>query len=168
MDVGKQFAQYLLQGKVASTSRTSQATHLQPDKDVFISVMESWFDILCSCKQVDSLKECTSTAIDVFADWKRDILYCTAKLLINNQLFEDSIDFLRMALTCTDSHAVEPSELDIQEDLEQVFNRCIPRWHFRMINDALRNRSFFNAIKKAIAGGHSSVVDIGAGSGILR
>ena len=168
MDIGKQFAQYLLQGKVAATSRTSQATHLQPNKEDFISVMESWFDILCSWNQVDSLKECTSTAIDVFPDWKRDILYCTAKLLINNQLYEDSIDFLRMALSCNESRATEPSDLDIQEDLEQVFNRCIPRWHFRMINDISRNRSFFNAIKKAIADGYCSVVDIGAGSGILR
>ena len=168
MDVGKQFAEYLLRGKVAIANSTSQLTHLRPNKEDFISVMESWFDVLCSCSQVEGIKECAATAIDVFAEWKRDISYSTAKQLATSQFCEDAIDFFKLALDCNDCQATEPSNYDIIEDMEQIFNRCIPRWHFRMINDISRNRSFFHAIKKAVTDGHSNIIDIGSGSGILR
>ena len=168
MDAGKQFAQYLMLGKITSVNQSSQNTFVLPSKEEFISVMDTWFTTLCSCNQIDGLKECTRTATDIFIDWKRDILYFTAKLLLNSHLCEDAIDFFRMALVCNNGDSYDPSDLDIEEDIEQAVNRCIPRWHFRMINDISRNRGFYHAVKKALDDGYSNVVDIGAGSGILR
>ena len=171
MDVGKQFAQYLYHGKIAATSNASPASCTKPRKEEFIALMEAWFDILCECNQFDGLKDCAATAVDIFADWTKDILYATAKLLMRNQLHEEAIKFFKLALTsCVPDRplAMDCSDFDIQEDLEQAYNKCIPRWHFRMINDISRNRGFCNAIEKAINVGCSSVVDIGAGSGILR
>jgi len=60
--------------------------------------------------------------------------------------------------------------------LENVDNACsslVERWHFRMLNDTVRNSAFHRAITSALDGliatrGDVVVLDIGTGSGILR
>lgn len=43
----------------------------------------------------------------------------------------------------------------------------IPRWHFRMLNDKIRNTAYCLAIRKCIDSKYNDIVDIGTGSGIL-
>ena len=175
MEIGRRFAQYLLEGKIASENNLHRTpSSIEINKDEFISLMDSWFELLCACNRIESVRECAATAVDVFKDWNKDIYHCTGKILLKHQMHNEAIKFIKMALDCVDKCswpnecAEVASVLDIREDLEQAFNRCIPRWHFRMINDISRNRAFFKAIENAVVGGCSNVVDIGAGSGILR
>lgn len=44
----------------------------------------------------------------------------------------------------------------------------VDRWHFPMVNDQRRNEAFKCAIEKNVQRGVTSVLDIGAGSALLR
>jgi type II protein arginine methyltransferase len=52
--------------------------------------------------------------------------------------------------------------------LENIKSSAIARWHYIMINDIKRNSVFKTAIHRAIESGFNTVLDIGAGSGLLR
>ena len=43
----------------------------------------------------------------------------------------------------------------------------LERWHFRMLNDEMRNNAFKKAIQRKIDEGYDRVLDIGTGSGLL-
>lgn len=53
------------------------------------------------------------------------------------------------------------------QNLDNVKNQLVERWHFRMLNDVHRNAVYRNAIGTAIANGRSKVLDIGTGTGLL-
>lgn len=50
--------------------------------------------------------------------------------------------------------------------LSREYRRNVPRWHFAMLNDELRNRAFADAIARA-GMEDGLVLDIGSGSGLL-
>ena len=52
--------------------------------------------------------------------------------------------------------------------MENLKNALVERWHFIMLNDFERNQAYKMAIKKAVEAGYSSVLDIGAGTGLFR
>lgn len=56
--------------------------------------------------------------------------------------------------------------LPTQKHLLTVNLMQVPRWHFRMLNDKVRNSVYKKAIQKAVKN-HDTVVDIGAGCGLL-
>ena len=64
--------------------------------------------------------------------------------------------------------------LKAQENLDNACSSLVERWHFRMLNDKMRNSAFHRAITLAVdsvemtSGGQLVVLDIGTGSGILR
>ena len=63
--------------------------------------------------------------------------------------------------------------LKAQENLDNASSSLVERWHFRMINDSVRNVAFHRAISAALdnleeTSGDLVVLDIGTGSGILR
>ena len=69
-----------------------------------------------------------------------------------------------------------PLPLDAAVDgLNSLVGTLVPRWHFRMLNDATRNAKFADAIVKAVRrwkrkkreGKPLRVLDIGAGTGLL-
>ena len=52
--------------------------------------------------------------------------------------------------------------------LENLAASLLPRWHFPMLNDVDRNRSYEAGIEAAIReGGGKTVLDLGAGTGLL-
>ena len=64
---------------------------------------------------------------------------------------------------------LNPFYVSAQESLDNVCGHLVERWHYRMLNDTLRNQQYSNAIHRAIVyGGHRSVLDIGTGTAILR
>ncbi|ATB42900.1 SAM-dependent methyltransferase [Cystobacter fuscus] len=50
--------------------------------------------------------------------------------------------------------------------INRVYRRMIPRWHFAMLNDTERNRTFHEALRAQVAPGQL-VLDVGTGSGLL-
>ena len=63
---------------------------------------------------------------------------------------------------------VDPDFLAARSNLENMCCHLVERWHFRMLNDQRRNESFQSAIHQAIKEGFDTVLDIGAGTGLLR
>ncbi|KAF6027007.1 PRMT9 [Bugula neritina] len=53
------------------------------------------------------------------------------------------------------------------ENVDNLKCRVVDRWHFRMLNDQLRNKAFYKAIRHASTLGFTNVLDIGCGSSLL-
>ena len=83
----------------------------------------------------------------------------------------------RNAIACFEAAlALEPGHAAAAESLESLRSFAAERWHFRMLNDRERNSEYDRAIGRAVtrlrarnaaAGQPVTVLDIGAGTGIL-
>ncbi|BAY78024.1 type 12 methyltransferase [Nostoc linckia NIES-25] len=62
--------------------------------------------------------------------------------------------------------AFDKSKINLHLGFSQVYRKLIPRWHFAMLNDVERNKAFEAAIKHVVRP-NCTVLDIGAGSGLL-
>lgn len=63
---------------------------------------------------------------------------------------------------------LKPDFLAARENLENICSHLVERWHFRMLNDIGRNKAYKAALQKAVRDGYDNILDIGAGTGILR
>ena len=75
---------------------------------------------------------------------------------------EEAAAYIRRALI------INPDYLAARENLENICSHLVERWHFRMLNDKKRNKGYKDAIRTAVSKGYDNVLDIGAGTGILR
>ena len=68
------------------------------------------------------------------------------------------------------AEACNPGFLPARRNFQGSCNLLVERWHFRMLNDMVRNDAYRAAIIRKVLqqGADSSVLDIGAGTGILR
>ena len=64
------------------------------------------------------------------------------------------------------AQALRPGDLKIQAFLRELYTSQVRPWHFRMMNDAARNRAYDAAIRRAV-GPTTHVLEIGTGSGLL-
>ncbi|NJK35335.1 MAG: tetratricopeptide repeat protein [Oscillatoriales cyanobacterium SM2_2_1] len=64
------------------------------------------------------------------------------------------------------AYTLNPQLIGLDENLNRIYLRCVPRWHFPMMNDEKRNHAYDQALRKAIRP-DSHVLDIGSGSGLL-
>lgn len=67
-----------------------------------------------------------------------------------------------------DAAARYNNSLKIKEILERVSYCAVDRWHFKMLNDAQRNKAYRDAIVRALGQDVKLVLDIGCGTGLLR
>lgn len=75
---------------------------------------------------------------------------------------DEAACFLRRSLK------LDPDYLGARENLENVCGHLVERWHFRMLNDRVRNEAYRGAITAAVKAGYDTVLDIGTGTGLLR
>ncbi|MBS0269661.1 MAG: tetratricopeptide repeat protein [Proteobacteria bacterium] len=64
---------------------------------------------------------------------------------------------------------IQPGNPLVEHQIRRVSSALVPFWHIPMLNDQARNDAFEKAIQQAISahGSDASVLDIGAGSGLL-
>jgi predicted RNA methylase len=83
----------------------------------------------------------------------------------------NALEFYRKALKLSSEN-----NLQALESYENLLNLSIERWHYRMVNDRVRNSAYSRAIKKKLevlrekCGGDKNsikVLDVGAGTGLL-
>jgi len=81
----------------------------------------------------------------------------------------ESLDYFRQALVLSSNF------LRAQENLDNACGKVAERWHFRMLNDVIRNLAFRSAIDSAFeqltpttVDKKHVVLDIGTGAGLLR
>lgn len=76
----------------------------------------------------------------------------------------EACSYFRRAVACN------PGFLPARRNFQGTCNLLVERWHFRMLNDIVRNDAYRAAIFRRLLqqGSDLSVLDIGAGTGILR
>jgi Ribosomal protein L11 methyltransferase (PrmA) len=79
---------------------------------------------------------------------------------LENKQFADALDCFDLAL------CLEAENPKAQRGRNQAYCQIIPRWHFEMLNDELRNSAFEKALANAITD-ETIVLDIGSGTGLL-
>ncbi|KAF5305905.1 hypothetical protein FQR65_LT07516 [Abscondita terminalis] len=65
------------------------------------------------------------------------------------------------------AYASNPDLLIIEKNITTAKLNILPRWHFRMLNDARRNGAYKTAIASTITVEFNKVLDIGTGCGLL-
>lgn len=126
----------------------------------FIIALRHWTDILERHGELDKLAVCLQEALKLYPR-SENILVNTGANLIKVGFTDEAASCFRRALQ------VNPGSIRAKENLENVANLLVERWHFRMLNDKKRNLSYKQAISKAIGQGHDVILDIGSGTGIL-
>lgn len=61
---------------------------------------------------------------------------------------------------------ISPTNASVEKNINSVKNLLVARWHFRMLNDNLRNESYRQAIHQVITQ-KDRVLDVGTGTGLL-
>lgn len=76
----------------------------------------------------------------------------------------EACSYFQRAIKCN------PGFLPARRNLQGSYNLLVERWHFRMLNDSVRNDAYRAAITRRVLqqGPGSSVLDIGTGTGVLR
>ncbi|XP_001376690.1 protein arginine N-methyltransferase 9 isoform X2 [Monodelphis domestica] len=152
-DFGTAYAHYLLV--------LSLAPELRDDvKETFQYTLLKWAEELYSLNRVQDLFGCYEHALELFPD---DEVICNS---IGEHLFrmgfrDEAAGYFHKAVK------LNPDYTDAKENFYRVANWLVERWHFIMLNDTKRNMTYNSAIQKVVRLGCKTVLDIGAGTGIL-
>ncbi|XP_068961588.1 protein arginine N-methyltransferase 9 isoform X2 [Petaurus breviceps papuanus] len=152
-DFGTAYAHYLLV--------LSLAPELRDDvKETFQYTLLKWAAELDSLNRVQDLFGCYEQALELFPD---DEVICNS---IGEHLFrmgfrDEAAGYFHKAVK------LNPDYTDAKENFYRVANWLVERWHFIMLNDIKRNMTYHSAIQKVVRLGCKTVLDIGAGTGIL-
>ncbi|PFX28724.1 putative protein arginine N-methyltransferase 9 [Stylophora pistillata] len=126
----------------------------------FILALRKWLEILESRGELDKMIICLREALKLYPQ-SEIVLINTGANLVKLGFTDEAASCFRRALH------LNPTSIRAKENLENVANLLVERWHFRMLNDKKRNVAYKQAIAKAIGQGHDVVLDIGSGTGIL-
>uniref|UniRef100_A0A8D1M0Y6 Protein arginine N-methyltransferase 9 n=1 Tax=Sus scrofa TaxID=9823 RepID=A0A8D1M0Y6_PIG len=152
-DFGTAYAHYLLV--------LSLAPELKDDvKETFQYTLFRWAEELDALSRTQDLLGCYEQAMELFPD---DEVICNSmgEHLFRMGFRDEAAGYFRKAVK------LNPDFSDAKENFYRVANWLVERWHFIMLNDTKRNTIYNAAIQKAVCLGSKSVLDIGAGTGIL-
>ncbi|XP_075399832.1 protein arginine N-methyltransferase 9 [Tenrec ecaudatus] len=152
-DFGTAYAHYLLV--------LSLAPELKDDlKETFQYTLFKWAEELYALSRVQDLLGCYEQALELFPD---DEVICNSmgEHLFRMGFRDEAAGYFHKAVK------LNPDFNDAKENFYRVANWLVERWHFIMLNDTKRNVTYNAAIHKAVHAGYKSVLDIGAGTGIL-
>ncbi|XP_043340847.1 protein arginine N-methyltransferase 9 [Cervus canadensis] len=152
-DFGTAYAHYLLV--------LSLAPELKDDvKETFQYTLFRWAEELDALSRTQDLLGCYEQALELFPD---DEVICNSmgEHLFRMGFRDEAAGYFHKAVK------LNPDFNDAKENFYRVANWLVERWHFIMLNDTKRNTIYNAAIQKAVCSGSKSVLDIGAGTGIL-
>nr|XP_008265598.2 protein arginine N-methyltransferase 9 [Oryctolagus cuniculus] len=152
-DFGTAYAHYLLV--------LSLAPELKDDvKETFQYTLFRWAEELHALSRIQDLLGCYEQALELFPD---DEVICNSmgEHLFRMGFRDEAAGYFHKAVK------LNPDFNDAKENFYRVANWLVERWHFIMLNDTKRNMVYNAAIQKAVTSGSKSVLDIGAGTGIL-
>ncbi|XP_014667348.1 PREDICTED: putative protein arginine N-methyltransferase 9 [Priapulus caudatus] len=151
---GRGFAHYLV---VLQLSPDSQKHEV---KDEFVWCLQTWTNQLAQAERYDDMFKAFEQAVEIYPECE-DVYYTMALQLYHLGFFGEAALHLQKAIYINRHHVAA------KETLQNLCSHLVERWHFRMLNDQWRNTAFKNAIVTAVAQGHTSVLDIGAGTALL-
>ncbi|XP_029091842.1 protein arginine N-methyltransferase 9 isoform X2 [Monodon monoceros] len=153
-DFGTAYAHYLLVLSLAPELKDVV-------KETFQYTLFRWAEELDALSRTQDLLGCYEQALELFPD---DEVICNSmgEHLFRMGFRDEAAGYFRKAVK------LNPDFSDAKENFYRVANWLVERWHFLMLNDTRRNMIYNAAIQKAVRLGSRSVLDIGAGTGILR
>ncbi|XP_018898444.2 LOW QUALITY PROTEIN: protein arginine N-methyltransferase 9 [Bemisia tabaci] len=129
-------------------------------RDIYLACLYTWCDKLESEEKLSELFVCYEQAISSYGD-SVDVHFSLANQLNRLGHIKEAAKFYKKCLVLDSNHI--PSF----HNLAGVYNKLVERWHFRMLNDKVRNCAYKQAIARKIAEGHLEILDIGTGTGLL-
>lgn len=152
-DYGTAFVHYLLALNLAPALRDFA-------NESFRFTLFKWADELDSIGRIQDLFDCYEQAMELFPV-DEVIVNSMGEHLFRMGFRDEAAGHFYKALK------LRPDFPEAKENFYRVANWLVERWHFLMLNDHGRNHKYQLAIKEAVEGGCSSVLDIGTGTGIL-
>uniref|UniRef100_A0A673I4X0 Protein arginine N-methyltransferase 9 n=1 Tax=Sinocyclocheilus rhinocerous TaxID=307959 RepID=A0A673I4X0_9TELE len=152
-DYGTAFVHYLLVLNLAPALKDFA-------NESFRFTLFKWTDELDSLGRIQDLFNCYEQAMELFPV-DEVIVNSMGEHLFRMGFRDEAAGHFYKALK------LRPDFPEAKENFYRVANWLVERWHFLMLNDHGRNHKYQLAIKKAVEGGCSSVLDIGTGTGIL-
>uniref|UniRef100_K7FWB3 Protein arginine methyltransferase 9 n=1 Tax=Pelodiscus sinensis TaxID=13735 RepID=K7FWB3_PELSI len=152
-DFGTAYAHYLLV--------LNLAPELKSDiRETFQFTLFKWAEELASLARIQDLFNCYEQALELFPN---DEVICNSmgEHLFRMGFRDEAAGYFHKALK------LNPDFADAKENFYRVANWLVERWHFIMLNDINRNLIYQKAIEKVVHSGCRTVLDIGAGTGIL-
>ncbi|XP_074849310.1 protein arginine N-methyltransferase 9 isoform X2 [Carettochelys insculpta] len=152
-DFGTAYAHYLLV--------LNLAPELKNDiRETFQFTLFKWAEELASLARIQDLFNCYEQALELFPN---DEVICNSmgEHLFRMGFRDEAAGYFHKALK------LNPDYADAKENFYRVANWLVERWHFIMLNDTKRNLIYQKAIEKVVHSGYRTVLDIGAGTGIL-
>uniref|UniRef100_A0A4W2E045 Protein arginine methyltransferase 9 n=1 Tax=Bos indicus x Bos taurus TaxID=30522 RepID=A0A4W2E045_BOBOX len=152
-DFGTAYAHYLLVLSLAPELKDYV-------KETFQYTLFRWAEELDALSRTQDLLGCYEQALELFPD---DEVICNSmgEHLFRMGFRDEAAGYFHKAVK------LNPDFNDAKENFYRVANWLVERWHFIMLNDTKRNTIYNAAIQKAVCSGSKSVLDIGAGTGIL-
>uniref|UniRef100_M3XGP2 Protein arginine methyltransferase 9 n=1 Tax=Latimeria chalumnae TaxID=7897 RepID=M3XGP2_LATCH len=152
-DFGTAFAHYLLVLNLAPELKDAI-------KESFRYALLKWTEELDALSRIQDLFDCYEQALELFPN---DEVICNSmgEHLFKMGFRDEAAGYFHRAVK------LNPDFADAKENFYRVANWLVERWHFVMLNDSKRNWMYQRAIQKAVFDGHNTVLDIGAGTGIL-
>uniref|UniRef100_A0A8C0J9B2 Protein arginine methyltransferase 9 n=1 Tax=Chelonoidis abingdonii TaxID=106734 RepID=A0A8C0J9B2_CHEAB len=153
-DFGTAYAHYLLVLNLAPELKNDV-------RETFRFTLFKWAEELASLARIQDLFNCYEQALELFPN---DEIICNSmgEHLFRMGFRDEAAGYFHKALK------LNPDFVDAKENFYRVANWLVERWHFIMLNDTNRNLIYQKAIEKVVRSGCRTVLDIGAGTGILR
>uniref|UniRef100_A0A672KP05 Protein arginine methyltransferase 9 n=1 Tax=Sinocyclocheilus grahami TaxID=75366 RepID=A0A672KP05_SINGR len=148
---GTAFVHYLLTLNLAPALK---------DFESFRFTLFKWADELDSLGRIQDLFDCYEQALELFPV-DEVIVNSMGEHLFRMGFRDEDAGHFYKALK------FRPDFPEAKENFYRVANWLGKCWHFLMLSDNGRNHKYQLAIKKAVEGGCSSVLDIGTGTGIM-
>lgn len=107
---------------------------------------------------------------DIFYNFERAITAYPGNIYILNDIGKYLYKFGYYPEACCHFQKALNSDsgfVDAEKNLNSVKNFLIERWHYRMLNDKVRNETYRKAINKMVTPIKDSVLDLGTGTGLL-
>lgn len=149
---GRAFAHFLVALTVCPELR-------ERNLEMFVQLSDDIGDSLIKEERVKDFFKCFEEALRLYPNCAK-LKRIFAKHLLSVNLPFRAFSFYRAA------YMMEPDIPLWQRELDEIKNTLVSRWHYKMLNDGVRNNAFKEAILSKISPQHS-VLDIGCGTGLL-
>uniref|UniRef100_A0A240PNA8 Protein arginine N-methyltransferase domain-containing protein n=1 Tax=Anopheles epiroticus TaxID=199890 RepID=A0A240PNA8_9DIPT len=131
-----------------------------PLRELFLFVVTKYADQLEQEGKIEQVFEIIEQGLEYFPEHPELLNETGVRLQRYGRSLEASICFERVLLQ-------DSRYLKAYQNLQNTKCELVERWHFRMLNDVVRNAAFRAAIERQIADGYNEVLDIGTGTGLL-
>ncbi|KAJ8984610.1 hypothetical protein NQ317_006072 [Molorchus minor] len=132
----------------------------EPVQKAFTKLVCKIGTILEHTENIEELIKCYLQAINLFPD-----NYVAVNNLGGYMFRLGEVDIANRYLEL--AVKINPGYLPAEKNLMHLRWQQIPRWHFRMLNDKVRNEAYYKAINEVIGQGYCHITDLGSGCGLL-